>query len=883
MPVSFSRFVEIEFVGGLTYGQYVLTLSGLVSFWRYEELTGTQATDSKGTNHGTHSGTTLNQTGLVNDSKAVLFDSSTDEVLVPYNSVFNFTGSYTVEAWVNTTDLNGTLIEKSVGGVTSTHFALRTNGGFLQFKHKPSGALKTIDSDAVINDGVTRHVVCTYDSVTMRMYINGVLQAATLASGVNVGGVGDITMGRAAGGVVPLAGTLDEVALYNRVLTQTEITTNYDARLGITIPTWIDVTADTRDAGNELQTERGMRGGGPRDRVALTGTMSIVFNNFNKTVSDINTTIGYYTHGHPNVRSGFRLGLGIRFRVVYVELNQVLWRGTIEDTIPTPELYGGRTVTVVATDWMNEAAGHIIDNLAVQVNQRSDVIFGKITDSVLVQPPSRQVGVGMDTFAYAVDSSRSETMTAYTEYVRLAESELGQIYIKRDGGIAFEGRQVRGAAPSVNSYDFSKTIGQLPSPRERSSILNSIKVTSHPREVSVAPVVLYRLVTKQLLGPGESLKPFGGFVDTNQRAARVGALSTETLTAYTDYAANMLIDETGGDMTSVLTVTASVTGNGVSFIVTNNSPSVIYLTKLQIRGIAIYDYENAVMTASDLTSRQTYGLRSVNLDMPYQSNPVVAQSAAYYLLGIHKDPDTGAQLFTFCANEDDALMRQAINREISNRIGVVNTALGLTSARGFFVNGVKMRMSEGILFVTYVLAPADSTQYWLLGITGRSELGVTTRLGFGIFQGHTDVAVISIPHQDIAHADTAHTNVAHADAAHGDTGHTDVAHQNINHGDLAFEDVPHADSPHDDVEHLDDTSDVWVPPLHFDSPHMDVGHSDHHADRAHEDTPHTDVAHQNIEHTDGAHQDTAHADVAHGDTAHADVPHGDTPHGDGFG
>jgi hypothetical protein len=691
---------------------------------------------------------------------------------------------------------------------------------------------------------------------------------------------------------------------------------------------WTDITDDLRDAGIELAARRGMRGGGIGDRVAQTGTLAFAMNNY---PSSDETALGYYTPGHNFARSGWRLGLALRMRIQYQELDIVMWRGRIDNVVPEPGIMGDRLVHVIAVDWMDEAASFALENAQTQTNKRSDEVFAAIIAACPVQPPAIQTDVGMGTFAYALDSTRSESMTATSEFARLASSELGYVFVNKSGAIVFEGRRRRGAqAAAENQFVFTRTVDALPSPRDRKSISNRVRVVTHPRRVETSPVVLYRLVQPQELGPGEEYKPFGGYVDPNQRASRVGASSTVPLVSGTDYAANMNADGSGADMTSSLIVTANTTGNGVSFYVQNTSGSTIYLTKLQVRGYALYDYEQAVMQAEDEHSRMRYGLRVIDFDMPYESNGIVGQSAAYYILGITKEPAHAAHSMTFIANDNDDLMRQAMNREISDRVYISEPATGLLGSRAYYVNGTSFTISQGIMRMTFTLAPADQNVYWLLAVPGASELGVTTRLGFGIFQGHIDVAAVNT-HVDVAHVDTAHgdvlhgdshTDAAHSDGAHGDVAHSDTAHGDGSHGDSAAVSV-HDDTAHSDQSHVDQHSDVYSGHFdtphndyfyfpngvathvdqphedytphsdsHSDTPHYDESHRDNHADAPHTDSSHSDTSHADAVHTDSGHGDTAHGDVAHADSAHSDTAHldtahtdqhGDTGHGDQFG
>ena len=75
-------------------------------------------------------------------------------------------------------------------------------------------------------------------------------------------------------------------------------------------------------------------------------------------------------------------------------------------------------------------------------------------------------------------------------------------------------------------------------------------------------------------------------------------------------------------------------------------------------------------------------------------------------------------------------MVQALAREISDMITIIEAKTGLASAK-YFINDVSGEIFSGRLLRTrWTLAPAQKTSFWLLGTAGASELGTTTKLGF---------------------------------------------------------------------------------------------------------------------------------------------------------
>jgi hypothetical protein len=106
-----------------------------------------------------------------------------------------------------------------------------SNGGELLFGvHTPNGNF-TAFSGVVPSQNVWYNVVGTYDGSNVKIYIDGVLKATTGASG-NINSNTELLMlGDAGYGGFSqfLNGYLDEVSIYNRGLTQSEVTSIYNS------------------------------------------------------------------------------------------------------------------------------------------------------------------------------------------------------------------------------------------------------------------------------------------------------------------------------------------------------------------------------------------------------------------------------------------------------------------------------------------------------------------------------------------------------------------------------------------------------------------------------------------------------------------------------
>jgi hypothetical protein len=192
------------------------------------------ALDSRSNNHGTLQGGAAFANGKVGN--AFGFDGVDDYVQTP----INMTPQTTIEAWVNPSILTGGYTDGSFPGVTRrsiagaaadfADFSIGLYGGkFGVLYRSPSGVAARLESNVVVQTGVWYHVSATIDGTTARLYVNGNLEASgttaanyTPHSNFRIGSV-SCCAGDNFGGLV------DEIGVYNRALTATEISSIYSA------------------------------------------------------------------------------------------------------------------------------------------------------------------------------------------------------------------------------------------------------------------------------------------------------------------------------------------------------------------------------------------------------------------------------------------------------------------------------------------------------------------------------------------------------------------------------------------------------------------------------------------------------------------------------
>jgi hypothetical protein len=105
------------------------------------------------------------------------------------------------------------------------------------------GSFRELDSAATMTAGQFRHVACTWNGTTLSLHIDGVLNASTAQNLTPTGNTSPLFIGQFGGNSDRLNGTIDEVRIYNRALTQAEIQFDMNTPIGGGLPS--DTTPPT--------------------------------------------------------------------------------------------------------------------------------------------------------------------------------------------------------------------------------------------------------------------------------------------------------------------------------------------------------------------------------------------------------------------------------------------------------------------------------------------------------------------------------------------------------------------------------------------------------------------------------------------------------------
>ena len=204
--------------------------AGVEGFWKFNETSGTTVTDSStwlriGTRQGAVS-ISASQPPLDNNPRSLQFAGGTaDAVSIPSNTVFGFTGAFTIALWAKV-DVSpaGTLrlIGKREAACGTVNWELAQDATNQLHLVGAGGAIRSFGQSLPL--GEWTHVAVTRTSSGLaRMYLNGV-QVASGAYTVGPTNTAPLQIGNS-GGCGSAASFIDFVAVQSRDLTPAEVAT----------------------------------------------------------------------------------------------------------------------------------------------------------------------------------------------------------------------------------------------------------------------------------------------------------------------------------------------------------------------------------------------------------------------------------------------------------------------------------------------------------------------------------------------------------------------------------------------------------------------------------------------------------------------------------
>jgi hypothetical protein len=215
--------------------------TGLVGYWAFDEGAGTTMTDFSGYENA---GTLVNGPAYIYGKFAygLSFDGVDDSVAVPHSDSLNLKNELTISAWIYNQAAHDALLQNSEyhiiaakgwapgsGGSWTLAWDKKTNNLLFFVRKSSDGGYRyaKFDSSSLTNDW--HLITAVFNRGKIRLYVDGLLVAGPVALGTTSikTNTDDIRIGSLDGNPSSAHhnwdGHVDEVQIYNRALTDTEI------------------------------------------------------------------------------------------------------------------------------------------------------------------------------------------------------------------------------------------------------------------------------------------------------------------------------------------------------------------------------------------------------------------------------------------------------------------------------------------------------------------------------------------------------------------------------------------------------------------------------------------------------------------------------------
>lgn len=523
-------------------------------------------------------------------SNAGTFDGVDDYVRIANSPSLNPKNQITVAAWYNPRSFSGSgsdsIVDKGYASHTTPYYQYHLGVSGNQNLNNPAAFSFTVAVGGVPRSAGTApnswipgnwyYLVGTYDGATVKLYINGILAKSTPATGMLSDYGKDVHIGRFSNINSFLPGLIDEVRIYNRALSDTEILEHY-RNYAVISPTVNQVVSPTTTAS-----------------ITLSGTKPA------NTAIMINGNTLVPLDGTTSWRTGYTLSQGLN---------------TISITARDSQNITSLPVTLTVILDVTPPVAPTIDPISLPINTFSKTVTGtKSSDSnsIAVSCPGATIGTifypsattwrvdvsglqeGSNTIAvFAVDAAGNPSIT--TTAAIIVDTNPAAVGVTPAGGI-YNSIQNVALAASELAVIYYTLDGSTP----------TTNAATYSQPIVISTVATLKYFAKDLAGNDSEIKTENYVVDM---APPLLAVSTLSDGAYTS---NEILN-IAGTVTDNTGVTGIAVNDTAVQVTTDGSYSYAMLLKKGINIITI--------TATDSAGNMSTDARAVILD---QTAPVLA-------------------------------------------------------------------------------------------------------------------------------------------------------------------------------------------------------------------------------------------------------------------
>jgi hypothetical protein len=211
-------------------------LTGLMSYWKLDEtVAGANAVDAKGLTTLTNTSCTTNQAGKIGTS--FQFNGASPSYLGHLATTYEIATTLSVSCWFKTssTGVYKCLMGDANSGGDYGYELDITDTNVVEWMVRDNNqtpASAGYSDSTNVCDGNWHHVVGTFDGTYAKLYLDGSLKGTSSAWAHNisyVGGNAYFDIGMRGWDGIPYTGYIDEIGIWSRAITLTEVQTLYNS------------------------------------------------------------------------------------------------------------------------------------------------------------------------------------------------------------------------------------------------------------------------------------------------------------------------------------------------------------------------------------------------------------------------------------------------------------------------------------------------------------------------------------------------------------------------------------------------------------------------------------------------------------------------------
>lgn len=455
---------------------------------------------------------------------------------------------------------------------------------------------------------------------------------------------------------------------------------------------------------------------------------------------------------HASALSGFTIGKKLRLQMTYSATTVTLYEGRIDVIDPAPGATSSRECRVVCNGYLTR-----LQRGEVKIGAQRDVSTDELATAILgnvAEYPAMLTGwfLGNSTWSKLGTSTNLSAVSAFASIETCAgsydfagdnfakqaspygalrdttESERGWLFEGRDGKVYLWSRHHL-VKDLPNAVDATLTDSDF-SPLKYSfggTLVNECDVNYHPRKVAGIGVVLGTVDTPIRVKRTQSSTVTVRFVDAS--GAKIDGIDLIAPVAGYDFTANHLLSGRGQDLSKSFAITVKPVGDGAELTFTNKARyDGFVLAGARIRGTRLQDFGMQKTTYIDSASQTAYGRAYKNISATLIESGQEGDDLARWEVANHSTPTGNLEQIGFYANKSAALMAQARDRNMGDRVALSETQTGVNNE--YFIIGKRIDLTpQNIHYERWILEPKPTQSFWLLGTASFGNLGSTTYLG----------------------------------------------------------------------------------------------------------------------------------------------------------